>query len=163
MNKLQRLCLVVIATGIIAYLPNVLAAVFILGIGLLAHEKFKMNKLQRLCRKQQDDDDLNNHADRLRKRQLRGTRLFKAHFTEIIAYLPNVLAAVFILGIGLLAGQLVSRLLAGMLSGKEFRFLAPLAKYTIITLSILDNGRQILFRQDRMKVRRQARNRPESE
>lgn len=56
--------------------------------------------------------------------------------TGIIAYLPNVLAAVFILGIGLLAGQLVSRLLAGMLSGKEFRFLAPLAKYTIITLSI---------------------------
>ncbi|WP_423220712.1 mechanosensitive ion channel, partial [Bacillus amyloliquefaciens] len=50
--------------------------------------------------------------------------------TGIIAYLPNVLAAVFILGIGLLAGQLVSRLLAGMLSGKEFRFLAPLAKYT---------------------------------
>ncbi|WP_414627006.1 mechanosensitive ion channel [Bacillus amyloliquefaciens] len=56
--------------------------------------------------------------------------------TGIIAYLPNVLAAVFILGIGLLAGQLVSRLLVGMLSGKEFRFLAPLAKYTIITLSI---------------------------
>ncbi|AKL75548.1 TM helix repeat-containing protein [Bacillus velezensis] len=56
--------------------------------------------------------------------------------TGIIAYLPNVLAAVFIFGIGLLAGQLVSRLLAGMLSGKEFRFLAPLAKYTIITLSI---------------------------
>ncbi|WP_425286542.1 mechanosensitive ion channel [Bacillus amyloliquefaciens] len=56
--------------------------------------------------------------------------------TGIIAYLPNVLAAVFILGIGLLAGQLVSRLLVGMLSGKEFRFLTPIAKYTIITLSI---------------------------
>ncbi|MBY8912674.1 mechanosensitive ion channel [Bacillus sp. YC2] len=55
--------------------------------------------------------------------------------TGIIAYLPNVLAAVFIVGIGLLAGQLVKRLLASIIKGREFNFLAPLAKYTIITLS----------------------------
>ncbi|PLR92131.1 mechanosensitive ion channel [Bacillus halotolerans] len=53
----------------------------------------------------------------------------------IIAYLPNVLVAVFILGIGLYAGELVRKVLASMIKGQEFKSLAAIAKYTIIALA----------------------------
>lgn len=55
--------------------------------------------------------------------------------TGIIAYLPNVLVAVFILGIGLYAGELVRKVLASIIKGQEFKSLAAIAKYTIIALA----------------------------
>nr|WP_223255026.1 mechanosensitive ion channel [Bacillus atrophaeus] len=55
--------------------------------------------------------------------------------TGIIAYLPNVFVAVFILALGLYAGQLVSKLLASVIKGQEFKSLAAITKYTIIALS----------------------------
>lgn len=57
--------------------------------------------------------------------------------TGIIAYLPNVFVAVFILALGLYAGQLVSKLLASVIKEQEFKSLAAITKYTIIALSIL--------------------------
>ncbi|MFW2107986.1 mechanosensitive ion channel [Bacillus spizizenii] len=55
--------------------------------------------------------------------------------TGIISYLPNVLVAVFILGIGLYAGELVRKVLASIIKGQEFKSLAAIAKYTVIALA----------------------------
>ncbi|MER1276780.1 MULTISPECIES: mechanosensitive ion channel [Bacillus] len=67
-------------------------------------------------------------------------QIVRLHFlveiaTGIIAYLPNVLVAVFILGLGLYAGELVRKVLSSMIKGQEFKSLAPIAKYTIIALA----------------------------
>ncbi|MCO4851499.1 mechanosensitive ion channel [Bacillus vallismortis] len=55
--------------------------------------------------------------------------------TGIVAYLPNVLVAVLILGIGLYAGELVRKVLSSIIKGQEFKSLAAIAKYTMIALA----------------------------
>lgn len=59
-----------------------------------------------------------------------------AMLTAITAYLPMVLAAVIILGLGLIVANIVSNVLSNILSGPSFRVLASVAKYSIIALSI---------------------------
>ncbi|GKU84675.1 mechanosensitive ion channel [Niallia sp. NCCP-28] len=56
--------------------------------------------------------------------------------TAIIAYLPQVIAAIAIIGVGLWLGYLVQRILGGFLQGAHFRLLPAIAKYSIITISI---------------------------
>ncbi|WML41627.1 mechanosensitive ion channel [Neobacillus sp. OS1-2] len=56
--------------------------------------------------------------------------------TGVLAYLPMVLAALVILGIGLYLGQLVERVLQNVLKQRYSRTLARIAKYTIFTISL---------------------------
>lgn len=68
-------------------------------------------------------------------------RLIKLGFlvsmlTAITAYLPMVLAAVIILGLGLIVANIVSNVLSNILTGPSFKILASVAKYSIIALAI---------------------------
>lgn len=54
----------------------------------------------------------------------------------ITAYLPDVLAAVLILGIALIIANIVEKVLVNVLSGPVAHALAGFAKYTIIVLSV---------------------------
>ncbi|GHH98786.1 mechanosensitive ion channel [Neobacillus kokaensis] len=56
--------------------------------------------------------------------------------TGIIAYLPMVLTALLILGIGLYLGHLVERILQNILKNTYSRTLAAVAKYAIFTITI---------------------------
>jgi len=56
--------------------------------------------------------------------------------TAVIAYLPMVIAAIVILGVGLWLGYLVQQLLSSILQGAHFKVLPVIAKYAIITLSV---------------------------
>ncbi|MEF7565744.1 mechanosensitive ion channel [Bacillus infantis] len=56
--------------------------------------------------------------------------------TGVIAYLPNVLAALVILGAGLWLGTLVKKLLSSLLEGPHFRLLSSVAQYAIVAISI---------------------------
>lgn len=53
----------------------------------------------------------------------------------ITAYLPNVLAAVLILGIALIIANVVEKVIANVLSGPPVRLLAMFAKYAILILA----------------------------
>jgi small-conductance mechanosensitive channel len=54
----------------------------------------------------------------------------------VIAYLPMLLAAIVILGIGLYLGQLVGRVLQNVLQHRYARTLAAVAKYTIFAITV---------------------------
>ncbi|MBP1914252.1 mechanosensitive ion channel [Lederbergia galactosidilytica] len=54
----------------------------------------------------------------------------------ITAYLPNVLAAVLILGIALILANIVEKILINLLHGPAIKILAGFAKYAIITLAV---------------------------
>jgi flagellar biosynthesis protein FliQ len=54
----------------------------------------------------------------------------------VIAYLPHVVAALVILGVGLWLGGLVKKLLGSVLQGESSSVLATIAKYAIITISV---------------------------
>ncbi|QCJ44848.1 hypothetical protein FAY30_24840 [Bacillus sp. S3] len=56
--------------------------------------------------------------------------------TGVIAYLPMLLAAIVILGIGLYLGQLVERMLQNILKQRYSRTLAAIAKYAIFTITL---------------------------
>ncbi|WP_082306766.1 mechanosensitive ion channel [Bacillus sp. FJAT-27245] len=56
--------------------------------------------------------------------------------TGVIAYLPNVLAAVIILMVGLWVGNFVKKLLASMLQGPHYGLLSSVAKYAVIAISV---------------------------
>lgn len=56
--------------------------------------------------------------------------------TAVVAYLPQVIAAIVIIGVGLWLGYLVQKVLGGFLQGAHFRLLPAIAKYAIITISI---------------------------
>jgi len=56
--------------------------------------------------------------------------------TGVIAYLPNVFAAVVILLTGLFLGGVVKKILEGMIQGPHFRLLPSVAKYAILAISI---------------------------
>jgi hypothetical protein len=56
--------------------------------------------------------------------------------TGVIAYLPHVIAALVILGVGLWLGSLVKKLLSTVLQGPHYKFLANVAKAAIIAISI---------------------------
>jgi len=56
--------------------------------------------------------------------------------TAVVAYLPQVIAAVVIIGVGLWLGVLVKNTLAGLLHGAAFRLLPSIAKYSIIAITI---------------------------
>ncbi|QCR31130.1 mechanosensitive ion channel [Lysinibacillus sp. SGAir0095] len=56
--------------------------------------------------------------------------------TGVIAYLPHVIAALVILGVGLWLGSLVKKLLSTVLQGPHYRFLANVAQVAIIVISI---------------------------
>ncbi|WP_316572744.1 mechanosensitive ion channel [Neobacillus sp. YIM B06451] len=56
--------------------------------------------------------------------------------TGIIAYLPNVLAAVIILMAGLWIGNFVKKVLSSILHGPHDGFLSSVAKYAVIAISI---------------------------
>ncbi|WP_082684162.1 mechanosensitive ion channel [Lentibacillus amyloliquefaciens] len=53
----------------------------------------------------------------------------------ITAYLPNVLAAVLILGIALILANIVEKVLVNLLSGPAIKILAGFAKYAILALA----------------------------
>lgn len=53
----------------------------------------------------------------------------------ITAYLPNVLAAVLILGVALILANIVEKVLINILHGPAIRLLAGFAKYTIMVLA----------------------------
>jgi sterol desaturase/sphingolipid hydroxylase (fatty acid hydroxylase superfamily) len=54
----------------------------------------------------------------------------------VIAYLPHVVAALVILGVGLWLGGLVKKVLGSVLQGESSNVLASVAKYAIITISV---------------------------
>lgn len=54
----------------------------------------------------------------------------------ITAYLPNVLAAVILLGIALIIANIVEKVLLNLLSGPAIRILAGFAKYAIMALAV---------------------------
>lgn len=54
----------------------------------------------------------------------------------VIAYLPHVIAAIVILGVGLWLGSLVKRVLSSILQGDSSNVLATVAKYAIITITV---------------------------
>ncbi|MBO0991879.1 mechanosensitive ion channel [Bacillus sp. SD088] len=54
----------------------------------------------------------------------------------ITAYLPNVLAAVLILGVALILANIVEKVLINLLHGPAIKILAGFAKYAIIALSV---------------------------
>ncbi|MFT8321855.1 MAG: mechanosensitive ion channel [Bacillus sp. (in: firmicutes)] len=56
--------------------------------------------------------------------------------TAVVAYLPQVIAAIVIIGVGLWLGYLVQKVLSGLIQGAHFRLLPAVAKYAIIALSI---------------------------
>ncbi|MCS0790594.1 mechanosensitive ion channel [Cytobacillus firmus] len=56
--------------------------------------------------------------------------------TGVIAYLPHVIAALVILGVGLWLGSLVKKLLSTILQGPHYKFLANVAQAAIIAISI---------------------------
>src|SRR5699024_1796805 len=66
--------------------------------------------------------------------------LITLHFLVDIAsgvtsYLPNVLAAVLIVGIALILGNIVEKVVTNILSGPAVRILAAFAKYAILVLA----------------------------
>lgn len=56
--------------------------------------------------------------------------------TAVIAYLPHVIAALVILGVGLWLGSLVKKLLSTILQGPHYKFLSTVAQVAIIAISI---------------------------
>ncbi|MBT2687702.1 mechanosensitive ion channel [Bacillus sp. ISL-47] len=56
--------------------------------------------------------------------------------TGVIAYLPHVIAALVILGVGLWLGSLVKKLLSTVLQGPHYKFLANVAQAAIVAISI---------------------------
>lgn len=56
--------------------------------------------------------------------------------TGIIAYLPMILTAVLILGIGLYVGQFVQRVVQNIVSHQQAGALASIAKYTIFAITV---------------------------
>lgn len=56
--------------------------------------------------------------------------------TGVIAYLPMILTAVIILGIGLYVGQLMERVLQNLVKHNNSRTLAKIAKYTIFSITV---------------------------
>lgn len=54
----------------------------------------------------------------------------------VTAYLPNVLAAVLILGIALILANIVEKVLVNLLSGPAIKILAGFAKYVILALAV---------------------------
>ncbi|HEY4552413.1 MAG TPA: mechanosensitive ion channel, partial [Bacillaceae bacterium] len=56
--------------------------------------------------------------------------------TAITAYLPNVLAAVAILALGLIVANVVEKILSSILTGPSFKVLTSVAKYAIIALAV---------------------------
>ncbi len=54
----------------------------------------------------------------------------------VIAYLPNVIAAIVILGVGLWLGSLAKKVLSSILQGDSSNVLATVAKYAIITIAV---------------------------
>ncbi len=56
--------------------------------------------------------------------------------SAITAYLPNVLAAVIILGAALILANIVQKVLLNILSGQATALLAAFAKYTIIVIAV---------------------------
>jgi sterol desaturase/sphingolipid hydroxylase (fatty acid hydroxylase superfamily) len=54
----------------------------------------------------------------------------------VIAYLPHVVAALVILGVGLWLGSLAKKVLGSVLQGESSNVLASVAKYAIITISV---------------------------
>ncbi|MEK3888477.1 mechanosensitive ion channel [Bacillus sp. FSL K6-3431] len=68
-------------------------------------------------------------------------RLVKLDFlvtmlTAITAYLPNVLAAVIILALGLIIANIIEKVLSNILTGPSFKLITAVAKYAIIALSL---------------------------
>ena len=56
--------------------------------------------------------------------------------TGVIAYLPMLLTAIIILGIGLYVGQFMERILQTIVQHNYSRMLAKIAKYTIFTITV---------------------------
>ncbi|MEH7885609.1 mechanosensitive ion channel [Bacillus sp. JJ1609] len=56
--------------------------------------------------------------------------------TAVISYIPNVVAALVIFGVGLWLGSLVKKVLGSVLQGESSNVLATIAKYAIITISV---------------------------
>ncbi|MBW8350295.1 mechanosensitive ion channel [Bacillus sp. IITD106] len=56
--------------------------------------------------------------------------------TAITAYLPQVLAAVIILALGLIVANIVEKVLSNILTGPSFKLITAVAKYAIIALAI---------------------------
>lgn len=56
--------------------------------------------------------------------------------SAITAYLPNVLAAVLVLGIALILANIVEKVLVNLLTGPAIKLLASFAKYAIIVLAV---------------------------
>jgi len=56
--------------------------------------------------------------------------------TAVIAYLPHVISALVILGVGLWLGSLIKKLLSTILQGPHYQFLANVAQVAIIAISI---------------------------
>jgi len=56
--------------------------------------------------------------------------------TGVIAYLPMLLAAILILGVGLYVGHLMERVLQNVIKNNYSRTLAAIAKYTIFAITV---------------------------
>lgn len=71
-----------------------------------------------------------------------GINQITSFFEEVLLYLPNVVAAIFILAIGIVLGKFVSDLVAKAVSASNMQanlraMLAPTAKWAIFTFSLM--------------------------
>src|SRR5690606_30895839 len=62
-------------------------------------------------------------------------QFFVGIFTDIVAYLPQLLSAIVIIGLGMYLGTLVSQLLRGVLK-ESLQILAGVARYAILTIAV---------------------------
>ncbi|TFD99831.1 mechanosensitive ion channel [Jeotgalibacillus salarius] len=56
--------------------------------------------------------------------------------TAVLAFLPSVITAIVILGLGIILANVVKRILASLLEGSELSILSSIAKYAIMALAL---------------------------
>ncbi|KIL43481.1 hypothetical protein KP77_31870 [Jeotgalibacillus alimentarius] len=56
--------------------------------------------------------------------------------TAVLAFLPSVITAIVILGLGIILANVVKRILASLLEGSELSMLSSVAKYAIMALAL---------------------------
>ncbi|WP_227394695.1 mechanosensitive ion channel [Jeotgalibacillus aurantiacus] len=56
--------------------------------------------------------------------------------TAVLAFLPSVITAIVILGLGIILGNIVKRVLDSLFSGSELSMLSSVAKYAIMALAL---------------------------
>lgn len=153
-----------------SYLPQLLGAIIILIIGLLlsgmlgkfAKKLVSYTRIDGLLQKMNVKQELEKFEIKLSFADLvgwvvkwffiivtliavvdtLGISQITAFFEEVLLYLPNVIAAIFILAIGLVLGRFVQDLVAKAVAASQMQagmrtMLAPVAKWAIVVFALM--------------------------